>query len=58
MKFLEEKFIPVAAALGEQRHLVAIRDGFVVTMPITIADMAVLLLNFGGNFCENWFKYA
>lgn len=53
MKFLEEKFIPVAAALGEQRHLVAIRDGFVVTMPITIAGaLAVLLLNFGGIFAK------
>lgn len=54
MKFLEEKFIPIAAALGEQRHLVAIRDGFVVTMPITIAGaLAVLLLNFGGIFAES-----
>ena len=29
MKFLEEKFVPLAAALGSQRHLAAIRDAFV-----------------------------
>ena len=33
MKFLEEKFVPLAAALGSQRHLVAIRDAFIVIMP-------------------------
>ena len=28
MKFLEEKFVPLAARIGSQRHLVAIRDAF------------------------------
>ena len=36
MKFLEEKFVPIAAKIGSQKHLVAIRDGFVVVMPATI----------------------
>lgn len=54
MKFLEEKFVPIAAKLGQQRHLAAIRDGFVVTMPITIAGaLAVLLNNIGGVFAES-----
>ena len=45
MKFLEEKFVPIAARIGNERHLVAIRDAFVLIMPITIAGaLAVLFL--------------
>ncbi len=32
MKFLEEKFIPLASKIGSQRHLVAIKDAFVVNL--------------------------
>ena len=47
MKFLEEKFVPLAAAIGSQKHLSAIRDGFIVIMPLSIAGaLAVLLNNF------------
>ena len=54
MKFLEEKFVPFAAALGNQRHLVAIRDAFVVIMPVTIVGaLAVLINNIQGVFAEN-----
>ena len=54
MKFLEEKFVPLAAKIGSQKHLLAIRDGFVVVMPCTIAGaIAVLLNNFHGVFGEN-----
>ena len=53
MKFLEEKFVPLAAKVGSQKHLVAIRNGFVVAMPATIAGaIAVLLNNFAGVFGE------
>ncbi|MFQ9923164.1 MAG: hypothetical protein ACLRVU_06590 [Beduini sp.] len=34
MNFLEEKLIPLASKIGSQRHLVAIRDTFVVIMPL------------------------
>ena len=27
-EWMEEHFIPIAAKIGSQRHLVAIRDGF------------------------------
>ncbi len=54
MRFLEEKFIPVAARIGSQRHLVAIRDAFVVIMPVTIVGaVAVLVNNIQGVFAEN-----
>lgn len=53
MKFLEEKFVPFAAKVGSQKHLVAIRDAFVVMMPLTIAGaLGVLLNNFQGVFGE------
>lgn len=54
MKFLEEKFVPLAARLGSQRHLVAIRDAFVVIMPVTIVGaIAVLINNIQGIFSAN-----
>lgn len=45
MKFLEEKFVPMAAALGSQRHLAAIRDAFVVIMPVSIVGAIAVLFN-------------
>ena len=54
MRFLEEKFVPIAARIGSQRHLVAIRDAFVVIMPVTIVGaVAVLINNIQGVFAEN-----
>lgn len=41
------KFIEIAGRIGSQRHLVAIRDGFVALMPlIIIGSLAVLINNF------------
>lgn len=34
--FMEEKFLPVAAKIGGQRHLLALRDGIVMVMPLLI----------------------
>lgn len=46
MDFMERKFVPVAAKIGGQRHLVAIRDGFASIMPLILAgSMSVLLKN-------------
>lgn len=54
MKFLEEKFIPLASKIGSQRHLVAIRDAFVGIMPLTIVGaVAVLINNIHGIFADN-----
>lgn len=43
--FLEKYFVPVAGKIGAQRHLVAIRDGFVVIMPLMILGSMATLIN-------------
>lgn len=37
--------MPVAAKIGSQRHLVAVRDGFISIMPITMVGSLAVLLN-------------
>ncbi|CEH33018.1 PTS sugar transporter subunit IIC [Romboutsia lituseburensis] len=36
MAFMERYLVPIAAKVGSQRHLVAIRDGFVAMIPVTM----------------------
>lgn len=45
IQWLEEKFVPVAQKIGSQRHLVAVRDGFIALMPLVIAGSLAVLLN-------------
>lgn len=45
MNWIENHFVPFAAKLGSQRHLAAIRDGFVAFMPLMIAGAFAVLLN-------------
>lgn len=45
MNFLEKHFVPIAARIGSQRHLVAVRDGFVSIMPIIILGSLATLIN-------------
>ncbi|WP_156286625.1 PTS sugar transporter subunit IIC [Oceanivirga salmonicida] len=45
MNWLEANFIPVAAKLSQQRHLVAIRDSFIAILPITMVGSIAVLLN-------------
>lgn len=45
MRWMEEKFVPVAGKIGSQRHLAAIRDGFFGIMPIVLAGSFATLLN-------------
>lgn len=44
-QFMERYFVPIAAKIGGQRHLVAIRDGFVSIMPLILAGSFAVLLN-------------
>lgn len=44
-EWMERNFVPVAAKIGSQKHLVAIRDSFIATMPITMAGSIAVLLN-------------
>lgn len=43
--FMEARFMPLAAKIGSQKHLVAIRDAFIAIMPITMAGSIAVLLN-------------
>ena len=43
--FMEAKFMPIAAKIGSQKHLVAIRDAFIAIMPITMVGSIAVLLN-------------
>lgn len=45
MHWMETKFMPIAQKIGNQRHLVAIRDGFISIMPVTMAGSVAVLLN-------------
>lgn len=47
MDWLEEKFVPVAASIGGQRHLLALRDGIVMIMPLLILGaFAMIIIDF------------
>lgn len=43
--WMEQHFVPIAAKIGSQRHLVAIRDGFIALMPLVMAGSLAVLLN-------------
>lgn len=45
INFMEKHFIPIASKVGAQRHLVAIRDAFMVTMPLMILGSFGTLIN-------------
>lgn len=45
LNFLEIKFVPIAAKIGSQRHLVAIRDAFAALMPLIMVGAFAVLLN-------------
>lgn len=44
MNFIEDKMVPVAGAIANQRHLKAMRDGLVQTIPITILGGLILMV--------------
>lgn len=45
INFMEKYFIPPASKIAAQRHLVAIRDAFIVTMPLMILGSLAILIN-------------
>ncbi|WP_179396163.1 PTS sugar transporter subunit IIC [Lacticaseibacillus absianus] len=45
MNWLEKYVVPVAAKIGSIRWLVALRDAFIATLPITMAGSLATLLN-------------
>ncbi|QCA29284.1 PTS sugar transporter subunit IIC [Vagococcus xieshaowenii] len=43
--WLERYILPVAGKIGNQKHLVALRDAFIGTMPVTMAGSMAVLIN-------------
>ncbi len=44
MHFLEHKLAPFGTKVGNQRHLKAVRDGFMMAMPLVLVGSFFLLL--------------
>ena len=44
LKQLEKLLIPLAEAIGKNKYLVSIRDGFLITTPLLIAGSIFLLI--------------
>jgi PTS system cellobiose-specific IIC component len=65
---MEEKFLPIAARIGTQRHLLALRDGVIMIMPLLILGAFTMIiaefpseayLNFmARTFGENWNAFS
>ncbi|EJO5346919.1 PTS sugar transporter subunit IIC [Clostridium botulinum] len=56
--WMEQHFVPIAAKIGSQRHLVAIRDGFASITPIIMAGaFAVLFNNLGWKPYQNFMNW-
>ena len=45
INWLDLHFVPIAAKIGSQKHLVAIRDAFASLMPIVLVGAFAVLLN-------------
>ena len=53
--FLEKHLMPIAGKIGNQKHVQAIRDGIIVTMPLTIIGSVFLIIgNFPIESYTNW----
>ncbi|MDD7796152.1 PTS cellobiose transporter subunit IIC [Clostridium sp. 'White wine YQ'] len=44
INFLEEKVMPIAAVIANQRHIRALRDGLAITMPLIIIGSIFMIL--------------
>ncbi len=42
---MEKYIVPVAGKIGSQRHLAAIRDGFIAVMPLILVGALASLIN-------------
>ncbi len=65
VKLIESKLVPLAAVIGRQRHLVAMRDGFISAMPFMIVGSFILILAhppFTANttlvFGQKWLQFS
>ncbi|MCC0694754.1 MULTISPECIES: hypothetical protein [unclassified Clostridioides] len=68
MSFMDKYIVPVAAKVGAQRHLVAVRDAFIAMIPITMVGALGTLINnlpleayknlMASIFGENWTMFG
>ncbi|CAI8726871.1 PTS system, cellobiose-specific IIC component [Bacillus pseudomycoides] len=55
--FMEKYIVPVAGKIGSQRHLAAIRDGFIAVMPLILVGAFASLINgFPSEAFQNFMK--
>lgn len=57
--WMEKHILPIAAKIGAQKHLVALRDAFIGTMPATMAGSIAVMINaiirdLPGQFVPTW----
>lgn len=45
MNTIQNKILPIATKIGNQRFLVALRDSFIGTMPVVMTGSIALLIN-------------
>ena len=45
MAWMEKYILPTAAKIGAQKHLVALRDAFIGTLPATMAGSVAVMIN-------------
>lgn len=45
VNWLERYILPTASRIGNEKHLVAVRDSFITMMPVTMAGAIAVLLN-------------
>ncbi|HCT9621395.1 TPA: PTS sugar transporter subunit IIC, partial [Enterococcus faecalis] len=45
MNTIQNKVLPIATKIGNQRFLVALRDSFMGTMPVIMTGSVAILLN-------------
>lgn len=58
-QWMERYILPIAAKIGGQKHLVALRDAFIGTMPATMAGSIAVMINaiirdLPGQFIDTW----
>lgn len=53
MSFMDKYIVPVAAKIGAQRHLVAVRDAFIAMIPLTMIGALATLVN---NMPFEWYQ--
>lgn len=57
MRFLEKYLLPFANKLGSQRHLLAVRNGLISTLPLTIVgSFFVIFLNLPFEGYDQWIE--